>query len=70
MRTRRSPRNQEILWRALSGEQSAESARSDTVESIERQLAACTNARTRRQLERDLARAKQRAAVRRALDRK
>jgi hypothetical protein len=58
MRTRRSPRNQEILWRALSGEPPPQPQRSDTVEAIRRMLATpILNRRTRGQLERDLVRA-------------
>lgn len=63
MRTRTSPRNQEILWRALGGPAPVKHD-ATSVESIERQISACTNARTRRQLERDLQSAKIRRAAR------
>lgn len=68
MRTRRSPRNQERLWREL-GAPPAPKPATDPIAALERILARPgINARTRRQLERDLERARHRAAVRRALE--
>lgn len=67
MRTRRSPRNQEILWRSL-GELPAAAIKVDPVAAAERALQQpFLSPRTRRMLERDLIHAKQRAAVARAL---
>lgn len=63
MRTRRSPRNQEILWRALGAPPQAKHD-ATTVESLERQLAACMNARTRRMIERELVKARMRESRR------
>ncbi len=58
MRTRRSPRNQEILWRELGGKR-PELPPVDEVAALERILAGDgLRIKTRRQLERDLARAK------------
>ena len=64
MRTRRSPRNQEILWRALGGPKPAPVV-VDEVAAAERALAQpFLSPRTRRMIERDLIRAKQRAVAR------
>lgn len=61
MRTRRSPRNQEILWRALGGEPPKKHD-STTVESLTRQLATPgLSKRSRGMIERDLERAKRKA---------
>lgn len=58
MRTRRSPRNQERLWRELGGDVPAPAPR-DPIASIEESLKLTTlNPRTRRQLERELQREK------------
>lgn len=67
MRTRRSPRNQELLWKYLGAPKQAP-IKIDRVAAAERALALpFINKRTRRMFERDLARAKQKAAVTRAL---
>ena len=67
MRTRTSPRNQEILWRALGGP-TAQPVKVDPVAAAERALAQpFLSPRTRRMFERDLVRAKHKAAVARAL---
>lgn len=62
MRTRRSPRNQEILWRALGGVKPEEKRDSKSVESLERQLATAKanflGERTYRMIEREIERAK------------
>lgn len=57
MRTRRSPRNQERLWKALGGPAPIKHD-SSSIESLERQLANCIGARTRRMIERELQRAR------------
>lgn len=69
MRTRRSPRNQMKLWRALGGPPAPRLAPRDPVAVAEKLLAAAladpfTSERTRRQLERDIRAAKIRAARR------
>ena len=65
MKTRRSWRNQDRLWRALGGP--IESLKPITVESIERMLQTPgLTSRTKRQLERDMNRARIRAAIARA----
>ncbi len=67
MRTRTSPRNQEILWKAL-GDPRPVAVKVDPIAAAERALQQpFLSPRTRRMLERDLIRAKQRAAVTRAL---
>lgn len=67
MRTRRSPRNQEILWKALGGPKT-EPVKVDPIAAAERALAdPFLSPRTRRMFERDILRAKQRAAVTAAL---
>ena len=66
MRTRRSPKNQMALWRALGGA-GTKPAPVDAVAAAERAMALpLLSPRTRRMLERDLARARHRAAVERA----
>ncbi len=63
MHTRRSPRNQAILWKALGGTPKV-AAKVDTIAAAERALTQpFLNKRTRAMLERDLIRAKHRAAV-------
>jgi hypothetical protein len=66
MRTRRSPRNQDILWRAL-GDPAPTKGDSTSVESLESQLAMAKanflGQRTYRQIEREIARAKMRKAL-------
>ncbi|MDP2322530.1 MAG: hypothetical protein Q8N51_00680 [Gammaproteobacteria bacterium] len=58
MRTRRSPRNQEILWRALGGP-TQPLVIVDVIAAAEHDLALpFLSSRTRRMLERDLAKAK------------
>ncbi len=60
MRTRRSPRNQERLWRELAGRPRG-TVTVDEVEAIERSLAKpFLSQRTQRQLVRDIAAAKRR----------
>jgi len=67
MKTRRSPRNQEILWRALGGQRPT-AQEIDPIASIERSMSQpFLSPKTRRMLERDLASAKHRAAIDRAL---
>lgn len=67
MKTRRSPRNQEILWRELGGKQ-PKVPKIDPIVAIEHALTQpFLSPRTRRMLERDLARAKQRAAIAKAI---
>ena len=62
MRTRRSPRNQERLWRELGGHPRG-TITVDEVESLERSLAQpFLSQRTQRQLIRDLTAAKRRRA--------
>ncbi len=64
VRTRRSPRNQAILWKLL-GPPDRKSPVGDEVSRLETILRRPDlNARTRRQLERDLQRAKVRKLVR------
>lgn len=60
MRTRRSPRNQEILWRALGGPPAPAARNANGIESLERQF---SNARPRdrKMIEREIARARSRA---------
>lgn len=66
MKTRSSPRNQEILWRSFCGP-ALQKRDPATVESLERQLTTPhLNARTRRMIERELVTAKRRAAIARA----
>lgn len=64
MRTRRSPRNQEILWRLLGGEKKVilPPTIDEQIVATEAALKTCWNKRTRGQLERDLARLKVRRA--------
>ena len=66
MRTRRSPRNQERLWRALGGPPAPKPAPAeDPVEVLRARLAlSFLSPRTRRMLERDLEREIQKAKVR------
>lgn len=69
MRTRRSPRNQDRLWRALGGQppRPVVTVTLDPVLIIESILAKPgLSARTRQGFERDLKRAKHRAAIIRA----
>ena len=66
MRTRRSPRNQERLWRELGGERE-KPPQIDHLRVLERALELCMNKRTRKQIERDIANEKHRRAVRAAL---
>lgn len=59
MRTRRSPRNQERLWRALGGEAPAKPAARDRVAVVEEMLLReDLGPKLRRQLERELQREK------------
>ena len=63
MRTRRSPRNQEILWRALGGE-APKPVKVDEVAMLTRFLAdPFISPRARRKAERDIDVAKKRAAL-------
>lgn len=68
MRTRRSPRNQEILWRALGGPQAPKPvptvAPRLTVEEIEAKLSGFLKPRDRGEMNRALVVAKQRERVR------
>lgn len=67
MRTRRSPRNQELLWKYLGSPKPAP-VKIDRIAADERALSLpFINKRTRRMFERDLAAAKQKAAVTAAL---
>lgn len=73
MRTRTSPRNQEILWRELGGgnakSKPVKVPTRRTVEEIESLLAGViTDRHRRRELERELVVAKQRAEAARVLD--
>jgi hypothetical protein len=63
MNTRLSPRNQETLWRELGNVQPVKKLPTNTVESLERQLAAAPNHKTRRMIERELVTARRRAAL-------
>ena len=66
MRTRRSPRNQDRLWRELGGHPRG-TVTVDEVESLERSLAQpFLSQRTQRQLVRDLASAKRQVAFTKA----
>ena len=69
MRTRRSPRNQEILFRALFRPTEESRPPVDRVAVLERMIADPRHARIRRQLERDLLRERYRRASSAALGR-
>lgn len=70
MRTRNSWRNQNILFRELFAPKAEPRETLDEVARAERMLLAPVNARTRRMLERDLAAAKHRRAVRACLSKR
>lgn len=63
MRTRRSPRNQEILWRALGDVKPAERRSADEVEIARRMLVQGCSPRDRKHYERVLAREELRLRV-------
>lgn len=67
MKTRRSPRNQEILFRALFAPAPVSKPETNPLASLERQLANCFGARTRKMIEREIVSLKQRIAFRKAL---
>ena len=69
MRTRRSWRNQDRLWRALGAPGPAPQRRDEVAVIVAMLDHPALNARDRRKLERDLLRAKQRALLRRRRDR-
>lgn len=69
MRTRRSPRNQAILWRALGGAPAPQPAKAkptpaEVVATLEAALAGFLPRSARMQLQRELAKARLRGAVR------
>ena len=76
MKTRRSPRNQMMLWKALGGPAPALKPRADSLELVEQaekrlndyQCSPFANPRTLNQLRADVNRAKVQAAKQRALE--